>query len=85
MNNSAHLSRVPAPVLAFAQSRTGKMLSGFAGREVRDVLRAALAFRRPRSVPTFPDDLKRSFRDDLAMDVARLRQMTGYAFSGWSI
>lgn len=84
-NDSAQLSRVPAPVLRFAQSRAGRAVAGLVSRGMRDRIRGALARGKPRAAPPFPDDLRARLRADLAADVARLRKTTGQDFAGWSV
>ncbi|MGB3406287.1 MAG: sulfotransferase [Jannaschia sp.] len=84
-NDSAQLSRIPAPILRFAQSPFGRVLAGLVSREMRDRVRGVLARGKARQAPPFPDDLIVRLRADLAEDTARLRRMTGKTFSGWSV
>ena len=85
MNDSAELSRVPAPILRFAQSHAGRAAAGLIGRDMRDRLRGAFARGTPRRPPPFPDALLDRMRQDLAADSARFRQMTGMALDRWSV
>lgn len=84
-NDSRELSRVPAPILRFAQTGPGRVLAGLLGRAARDRLRGALARGKPRPVPDFPPALLDRMRQDLAADAARFRQMTGMAFAQWRV
>lgn len=84
-NDSAQLSRVPAPILRFVQSPAGRAVAGLVGRATRDRVRGLLARGRARQVPPFPEELRARLRDDVAPDTARLREMTGMTFPGWSV
>lgn len=84
-NDSAQLSRVPAPILKFAQSPLGRAVAGLVRREMRDRIRGALARGRPRAAPPFPENLRARLRADVAADVARLRKTTGQDFAGWAV
>ena len=84
-NDSSQLSRVPAPVLRFAQSQVGRRIAGALDRDLRDKVRHVLARGRARTAPQFPSELRERMRAELVPDVARLRAMTGMPFSGWSL
>lgn len=84
-NDSSELSRVPAPILRFAQSRVGKGLAGLFSRDTRDRLRGMLALGSPRRPPSFPAPLVERVTRDLAEDADRFRALTGKAFTRWSI
>lgn len=84
-NDSAELSRIPAPVLRFAQSPIGQRIAGLVSRDVRDRLRGVLARGRNRTPAALPDALLARMREELAPDVAQLRDMTGQTFAGWSV
>ncbi|MEM9241355.1 MAG: sulfotransferase domain-containing protein [Pseudomonadota bacterium] len=84
-NESAEISRVPAPILRFAQSPFGRRAAGLVGRSTRDRVRDALALRPSRKPPVFPDGLRMSFADDLRADAQKLRVMTGLSFPTWSV
>lgn len=84
-NDSTQLSRVPAPVLRFAQSPIGRRVAGLVSRDMRDRIRGALARGKAREAPPFSDDLRARLRADVAEDAARFREMTGMAFSDWSV
>ncbi|MEL7012491.1 MAG: sulfotransferase domain-containing protein [Pseudomonadota bacterium] len=84
-NASAEISRVPAPILRFAQSPLGRRAAAFVGRDTRDRIRGALAMRRPRKLLGFPEGLRRTFADDLRADAQKLRAMTGQSFPTWSV
>lgn len=85
MNDSAQLSRVPAPILRFAQSPAGRRLAGMVGRGTRDRIRGALARGPRRAAQPLPEALLARMREELAPDAARLRAMTGMPFAGWSV
>lgn len=85
VNKSAELARVPAPVLAMAQSQFGKSVARLIGRETRDGIRRILAQGKGRKAEPFPDNIKADLRDDLSDDIAAFRKMTGLKFAGWSI
>jgi len=85
MNDSAQLSRVPAPILSFGQSPLGRRVLGLIGRDTRDRIRSALALGRRRAPPPLPDALLARMRAELAPDAARLRTTTGLQFAGWSV
>lgn len=84
-NDSSELSRVPAPVLRFAQSRLGRSVADLVSRDTRDRIRGMLARGRSRQAPEFPPELLARMRADLAEDAARFREMTGLPFSHWSV
>lgn len=84
-NDSTQLSRVPAPVLRFAQSRLGRSVAGLVGRETRDRIRGALARGKTRKPPAFSPELVERMRADLAPDAARFRVLSGKAFADWSV
>lgn len=84
-NDSTQLSRVPAPILRFAQSPVGRNIAGLISREMRDKIRGALARGKTRTAPSFPDELKDQMRTELADDMARFREMTGMPFASWSV
>ncbi|SDZ61474.1 Sulfotransferase domain-containing protein [Jannaschia faecimaris] len=84
-NDSAMLSRVPAPILRFAQSPTGRIIGGLVSRGMRDRIRGVLLRGKARQSPPFPEELRARLRADLAEDTARLREMTGQAFADWSV
>jgi len=84
-NDSAELSRIPAPILRFAQSRTGRALSDLVSRQTRDRIRGALARGRSREAPPFPETLLTQMRADLATDIARFREMSGLRFANWTV
>ncbi len=84
-NDSAEISRVPAPILRFAQSPVGRRLAGLVSREMRDRLRGALARGPSRKPPAFPAALRQRLEDDLRQDAARLRELTGLPFGHWSV
>lgn len=84
-NDSAELSRIPAPILRFAQSPLGKSLSGLVFRDTRDRVRRALAWGQSRIPDPFPEALRQRVREDLASDADRFRELTGRTFAGWSV
>lgn len=84
-NESAQLSRIPAPVLRFAQSPAGKALAGLVGRSTRDRIRGALALGPQRTPPPFPQSLVDAMRRELAEDASAFRRMTGMDFATWSL
>jgi hypothetical protein len=84
-NDSTELSRVPAPILRFAQTRTGRALADLFSRQTRDRIRSALARGKPREAPPFPETLLAQMRADLKSDVARFREVTGLPFSTWKV
>lgn len=84
-NDSSEISRIPAPILRFAQSPLGRKIASLVSREMRDKLRGALARGRSRKPPVFPETLRKRFEDDLREDAARLRELTGLPFSNWSV
>lgn len=84
-NDSAEISRVPAPILRFAQSSLGRKLAGLVGRDTRDRIRGALARGKSRKPPSFPDALREQITEDVRADAIRLRELTGQSFSGWSV
>lgn len=84
-NDSAEISRVPAPVLRFAQSPLGRRLAGLVGRETRDRIRGALARGKSRKPPAFPDALRVQISKDVRADAARLRDLTSQTFSDWTV
>jgi hypothetical protein len=84
-NDSSELSKVPAPILRFAQTRLGRNLADLVSRETRDRIRRGLAFGKSRKAPDFPPDLIDRMRRDLAEDAKRFRELTGRPFSSWSV
>ncbi|MBE9637059.1 sulfotransferase family protein [Salipiger mangrovisoli] len=84
-NDSRELSRVPAPILRFAQSPVGRRITGAVSRDTKDRIRGMLARGKPRKAKDFPEDLLERLRRDIAPDAARFREMTGQDFSGWSV
>ena len=84
-NDSRELSRVPAPVLRFAQSPAGRRIAGLVGRGTRDRIRRGLARGPARHAAPFPEALRARFRADLAADAALFREMTGLPFDNWSV
>lgn len=84
-NDSGELSRVPAPILRLAQSRTGRAMADLVSRGARDRIRALLAQGNPRAAPRFPEALLARMRQDLAPDAARFRQMTAMQFPQWKV
>lgn len=84
-NNSSELSRIPAPILKFVQSRAGQTIAGLVSRDMRDRVRRLLARGKARQAPPFSDELRSQIRDDLRNDMAELRALTGQRFDGWSI
>ena len=84
-NDSTEVSRVPSPILRFAQSPVGRHMAGLMGRSTRDRIRRALATRPSRKPPVFPDGLRMTFAEDLRADADRLRAMTGQSFPTWSV
>lgn len=84
-NDSGELSRVPAPILRLAQSRTGRAIADLVSRGARDRIRALLAQGNPRAAPRFPEALLARMRQDLAPDAARFRQMTAMQFPKWKV
>lgn len=84
-NDSAEISRVPAPILRFAQSPLGRRIAGLVGRDLRDKIRGALARGKSRTPPPLPDTLKDRMRMELAPDAARLREMSGLPFRKWQV
>ncbi|GAA6210044.1 sulfotransferase [Cognatishimia sp. WU-CL00825] len=84
-NDSAELSRVPAPILRFAQSPLGRRITALISREMRDKIRGLLAFGKSRKPPVFPADLLAKIQADLTEDTTRFREITGRSFSNWSV
>ena len=84
-NDSTELSRIPAPILRFAQSRVGRKIAGLISRDVRDRARGALARGRPRTPPPLPEGIQQQLRADLAGDSARLRELTDKDFNDWIV
>lgn len=84
-NDSRELSRVPAPLLRFGQTRMGRAASRHFPREARDRIRQWLARGPSRRPAAFPDDLVARMREELAEDAARFRRLTGLSFSQWSV
>lgn len=84
-NDSAEISRVPAPILRFAQSPMGRRLAGLVSRDLRDRIRGALARGASRKPPAFPDALRARVTEDVRNDAAHLRKLTGKSFSHWSV
>lgn len=84
-NDSSQLSRVPAPILRFAQTPLGRNLASLVSRAARDRIRGALAFGQARTPPAFQEELLAQIRQDLAEDSAEFRQITGLSFPGWSL
>lgn len=84
-NDSTEISRIPAPILRFAQSRLGRNVAGLVGRETRDRIRSSLARGQSRKPPKFSDSLRTRLQEDLRADTARLRELTGASFSDWPI
>ena len=84
-NDSAEISRIPAPILRFAQSPMGRRVAGLVGRGLRDRIRGALAWGKSRKPPSFPPELRAQFQADIAGDAQKLREMTGQSFPGWSV
>ncbi|MEL6648372.1 MAG: sulfotransferase [Pseudomonadota bacterium] len=84
-NDSSEVSKVPAPILQFAQSPLGRRVAGLMGRETRDRIRGALAFRPSRTPPGFSDAVRSKLAEDLRADVERLRSLTGQSFPTWSV
>lgn len=84
-NDSREISRVPSPILRFAQSPAGRRIAGRLGRETRDRIRGALARGKSRKPPEFPEALRQRFAEDLREDAAQLRALTGKRFAGWSV
>ena len=84
-NDSAQLSRVPAPILRFAHSSTGRALADLVSRETRDKIRGFLAKGKARKTPPFSDGLRASIRRDLSADTDRFRKITGQDFAHWQV
>lgn len=84
-NDSAEISKIPAPILRFAQSALGRRIAGLVSRDTRDRIRGALARSSSRKPPAFPDALRARFEEDLRADAQRLREITGKAFADWSV
>lgn len=84
-NDSGELSRIPSPILRFAQSPLGRKLGGIVPRETRDRIRKGLARGQQRRPPSFPDALKAQIERDLEQDAQRFRVMTGKDFAAWSV
>lgn len=84
-NENAELSRVPAPILRFAQSPAGRAVTRFVSRENRDRLRKMMARGKARQPDRFPDPVLDQARRELAGDAEEFRRMTGMAFPGWSV
>ncbi|MCB1349722.1 MAG: sulfotransferase, partial [Maritimibacter sp.] len=84
-NDSRELSRIPAPVLRFAQSPLGRRIAGLVPRAGRDRVRRGLARGPARTPPEFPRELLARIGDELRPDAARFREMTGLPFAGWSV
>jgi hypothetical protein len=84
-NDNAEISRVPAPLLRFAQSPAGRAFSLVLGRETRDRIRGLLARGKPRQPAPFPPAVMARIRDDLRADAAAFRHLTGMEFATWSI
>ena len=84
-NDSNELSRIPSPVLRFAQSPIGKRIAGNVPRGLRDRLRSNLAVGAPRVVPDFPISLLKSMASDLTQETNEFRKLVDMEFPGWSI
>ena len=84
-NDNAEVSRVPAPLLRFAQSPMGRSLTKIVSRQARDRIRGLLAVREARQPPPFPLAVLDRIRDDLREDVERFRALSGRAFPHWSV
>lgn len=84
-NDSAELSRVPAPILRFAQSDLGRKIAGLVSRDMRNRIRGALARGKTRTPPPLTEAVRARLREDLARDAARLRELTGQPFESWSV
>lgn len=84
-NDSRELSRIPAPVLRFAQSPLGRRIAGLVPRAGRDRVRRGLARGPARTPPDFPPELLARIGEDLRSDAERFREMTGLAFAGWTV
>lgn len=84
-NDSSELSRVPAPVLRFAQSPVGRRITGLVSRDMRNRIRGGLALGKSRTAPEFSEALLAKIRTDLSEDTARFREITGMPFSKWSL
>ncbi|MGH1421207.1 MAG: sulfotransferase family protein [Hyphomonas sp.] len=84
-NDSTELSRVPAPILRFAQSPRGRKLAGLISRKTRNKIRGALAFGKARQPTEFSSELLENMRQELASDTARFRKMTGQPFPHWTL
>ncbi|WP_299684405.1 sulfotransferase [uncultured Tateyamaria sp.] len=84
-NDSAEISKVPAPILRFAQSPVGRRIAGLISRDMRDRIRGALALSKSRKPPAFPDALRARIEADVRADANRLRQITGKPYSNWSV
>lgn len=84
-NDSAEISRVPAPILRFAQSPVGRRIAGLIGRGLRDRIRGFLARGKSRTPPPLPEDLRTQMRRELAPDAARLRELSGLSFDKWQV
>lgn len=82
-NDSAELSRVPPVVLRFASSGLGRRLAGLMSRDLRNRIRGALAFRKSRVPPAFPEAIRARMKAELSEDSARFREMSGLPFDGW--
>ena len=84
-NDSSELSRVPAPVLRFAQTRMGRNIAGMVSRDARDRVRRALALGKSRKAPPFPPELLAAMTEELAEDAAAFRRLSGLPFDRWSL
>ncbi len=84
-NDSSELSKVPAPVLRFAQSSVGRSIAGLASRDMRNRVRGLLARGPSRKPASFPADLKEKMQAELAADAGEFRKATGLGFASWSI
>ncbi|KQT85083.1 sulfotransferase [Aurantimonas sp. Leaf443] len=84
-NDNAEISKIPAPILRFAQSRLGRSLAGLFDREMRDRIRGLLARGKARQPPPFPQALRARVREDLRDDVAQFRIASGMPFETWSL
>jgi hypothetical protein len=84
-NENSEMWRIPAPLLRFAQSPTGKSLARLFSRRARDQIRRMLALQKARQPPEFPASVLDRIRDDLSDDIARFRRITGRQFANWSV
>jgi hypothetical protein len=84
-NDSVELSRIPAPILRFAQTRSGQRMAAMVPRNARDKVRGLLARGKERRAPEFPADLLATMKSELSAETARFRAMTGHQFANWSV